>query len=175
MLVRTDVFQEVGGFDHRFDPYGPEDLDFSLRVYNAGYHALYVPRSVIFHDYNETLKKEKYHETYARHKTRHWFLLMRRHASIVEQLGFILLGAPYVLVRAIIREGRKGNLKAVRGLLSGLLDVWESPVREEEDATHGSGKLPDHSAEKRQSHGDSLLRPAISLRREGSRPGRDTL
>jgi GT2 family glycosyltransferase len=122
MMVRTDVFQELGGFDSTFDPFGPEDLDFSLRLQKAGYQALYVPQAVAYHVVSHTFG-EGYSEDYARHKSRHWFTFMRRHASPIQQFGFFMLGAPYLALRVMVREGRKGNLGAFRGLLRGILDL----------------------------------------------------
>lgn len=122
MMVRTDVFQELGGFDPTFDPFGPEDLDFSLRLREAGYRALYVPHAVAYHSVSHTFGAG-YSEDYARHKPRHWFTFMRRHASPAQQVGFFLLGAPYLTMRAILREGRKGNLGALRGLARGILGL----------------------------------------------------
>jgi GT2 family glycosyltransferase len=127
MLVRTDVFQELGGFDTAFDPYGPEDLDFGLRAVEAGYYGLYVPESVVFHETKpgRTFEGGQYTERYASHRTRHWFLFMRRHASRVQQLGFLLVGAPLLLGSLVVREGKKGNLlPALRGLLRGMLDSY---------------------------------------------------
>jgi GT2 family glycosyltransferase len=121
MMVRTDVFRELGGFDPTFDPFGPEDLDFSLRLQAAGYRALYVPQAVAYHSVSHTFGAG-YDEDYARHKSRHWFALMRRHASPLEQLGFFLLGAPRLAVGVMLREARRGNLGAVRGLFRGILD-----------------------------------------------------
>jgi GT2 family glycosyltransferase len=122
MMVRTDIFEELGGFDLTFNPFGPEDIDFSLRLKKAGYTALYVPTAVAYHIVSHTFGKG-YSEVYARHKSRHWFLFMRRHASIWQQLGFFLVGAPYMAVRVLIREGRKGNLQAFRGLIKGIVDL----------------------------------------------------
>jgi len=121
-LVKTDVFQQVGGFDPMFDPYGYEDLDFSLRVSSAGYYALYVPQALAYHEVTQTFENGNYTERYVSQKARNWFLFMRRHASIVEQLGFIFLGAPYSFGRTLIREARKGNVAAVAGVGRGLLD-----------------------------------------------------
>jgi GT2 family glycosyltransferase len=45
MMVRADIFQQLNGFDPLFGPFGPEDLDFSLRLQKAGYLALYIPQA----------------------------------------------------------------------------------------------------------------------------------
>lgn len=125
MMVRTDVFQQLGGFDTTFDPFGPEDLDFSLRLQKAGYVALYVPQAVAYHVVSHTFGGG-YSEDYARHKSRHWYLFMRRHASLLQQFGFFVLGIPYLGVRVLIREGKKGNLGAIRGLARGVFDLFKS-------------------------------------------------
>jgi GT2 family glycosyltransferase len=122
MMVRADVFQELGGFDSLFDPFGPEDMDFSLRLQKAGYLALYVPQAVGYHAVSHTFGKG-YSEEYARLKSRHWFKFMRRHATFAQQMGFFLVGAPYLALQVMIREGRKGNLGAIRGLFRGLFDL----------------------------------------------------
>jgi GT2 family glycosyltransferase len=121
MMVRTELFQELGGFDEVFSPFGPEDLDFSLRLQKAGYQSLYAPQAVAYHVVSHTFG-EGYSEEYARHKSRHWFTFMRRHATPVEKLGFFLIGLPYLTGRVILREGRRGNIKAIRGLAQGVLE-----------------------------------------------------
>lgn len=122
MMVRADIFNQLGGFDALFDPFGPEDLDFSLRLAKAGYQALYVPQAVAYHEVSHTFGGG-YSENYARHKSRHWLAFLQRHASPAEKLGFILLGAPYLVLRLMVREGRKGNLGAMRGWLRGASEA----------------------------------------------------
>lgn len=119
MMVRTDVFRDLGGFDERFSPYGPEDLDFSMRLQEAGWEAWYIPAAVGYHDYNHTFGASGYSEEYATHRARHWMQLMRRHASPLDWLGFIAVGVPLIAARVLVREGRKGNLGALRGLARG--------------------------------------------------------
>jgi hypothetical protein len=119
MMVRTDIFRELGGFDERFSPYGPEDLDFSMRLQKAGWEAWYIPAAVGYHDVNHTFGAAGYSEDYATHRARHWLQLMRRHASPLDWLGFILVGVPVIAARVLVREGRKGNLAALRGLARG--------------------------------------------------------
>jgi GT2 family glycosyltransferase len=120
MMVRADLFQALGGFDPLFDPFGPEDLDFSLRLQQACYLALYVPQAVGYHAVSHTFGKG-YTETYARHKSRHWLAFMRRHATWPQKVGFFTLGAPYLFLRLLLREGRRGNLRALRGIFRGIL------------------------------------------------------
>lgn len=121
MMVRSDIFTELGGFDGKFDPFGPEDLDFSLRLQKAGYQALFAPQAVAYHAVSHTFGAG-YSEDYARHKARHWITFLRRHGNPIQRLGFYLLGAPYLAVRITAREARRGNLSAIRGILRGLLD-----------------------------------------------------
>jgi GT2 family glycosyltransferase len=127
MMVRADVFQQLDGFDTTFGHLGPDDLDFSLRLSKAGYKALYVPKAVAYHKVSHTFGRD-YNENYARLKTHNWFIFMRRHAPIPQILGFFLIGAPYLTVRLVIREGKKGNLGAVRGLARGMFDYLKSTV-----------------------------------------------
>jgi GT2 family glycosyltransferase len=122
MMVLASIFNQLGGFDSLFDPFGPEDLDFSLRLVKAGYQALYVPQAVAYHQVSHSFGQD-YSENYARHKSRHWLAFLQRHASPLEKLGFFVIGAPYVLVRGILREGRRGNLGAMRGWLRGVSEA----------------------------------------------------
>jgi GT2 family glycosyltransferase len=127
MMVRTDLFERLNGFDPIFDPFGPEDLDFSLRLRKAGFRALYVPRALAYHAVSHTFG-EGYPEEYARHKSRHWFTFMRRHATFAQHIGFFLYGVPVLSMRVVLREGRKGNLAAIRGLIKGVLDFSKSSI-----------------------------------------------
>jgi GT2 family glycosyltransferase len=129
MMVRAARFDQLGGFDPIFDPFGPEDLDFSLRLQKAGYKALYVPEAVGYHEVSHTFGSG-YTEEYARSKSKHWLRLMRRHASATDWIGFLLLGAPRAFLRMIVREARRGNLRALLGTVRGVFDVSASrPAR----------------------------------------------
>lgn len=119
MLVRAGVFEAVGGFDPGYDPYGFEDLDFSLRVKEAGYRCIYIPQAVMYHSPTQTFESGEYSPKYARQKAKNWYRFVQRHASPVEKAGFWLIGVPVRLVVAFVREARRGNLGAAAGLLSG--------------------------------------------------------
>ena len=121
MMVRRDLFEQLGGFDAIFDPFGPEDADFSLRLQKAGYEALYTPQAVAYHEVSHTFGKG-YSEEYARLKSRHWRTFMGRHASPAQRFAFYAIGTPYLGLKVFIREARRGNLGAIRGIIRGLFD-----------------------------------------------------
>lgn len=118
MMVRTDLFVELDGFDETFNPFGPEDLDFSLRLQERGYEAWYIPEAMAFHDVNHTVGAG-FSEDYAALRSRHWLRLMRRHATALDWIGFFVIGIPSIALRVLFREGRKSNLGALRGLIRG--------------------------------------------------------
>jgi GT2 family glycosyltransferase len=121
MMVRRDVFELLNGFDTIFNPFGPEDADFSLRLQKAGYTALYVPQAVAYHEVSHTFGKG-YSEEYARYKSRHWRTFMGRHATPAQKLSFYAIGVPYLGAKVFVREARRGNLGAIRGIVRGLFD-----------------------------------------------------
>ncbi len=52
LLVRKDMFQELGGFDTRYIPSCYEDADLCMGVRTKGYKVLYQPKAVIYcHEY----------------------------------------------------------------------------------------------------------------------------
>ena len=49
LMIRSDLFRELGGFDPRYAPAYCEDSDLCLAVRNAGYRVLYQPKSEVVH------------------------------------------------------------------------------------------------------------------------------
>jgi GT2 family glycosyltransferase len=129
MMVRARLFEALGGFDPLFDPFGPEDLDFSLRLQAGGHKALYIPTAVALHAVNHTYDGGNYSASYARSKARHWLRFLGRHGTLPQKLGFFLVGAPIIAVRMILRELRKGNPGAIFGSLRGMFEALQGPKR----------------------------------------------
>jgi len=129
MMVRTELFQELGGFDAVFDPFGPEDIDFSLRLRKRGYGALYIPTAVAYHAVSHTFEGGGYSTIYARSKARHWLRLLRRHGSVSQKIGFALIGAPLIAMRLTLREALRGNPGALIGSARGLLEALRESMR----------------------------------------------
>jgi GT2 family glycosyltransferase len=122
MMVRTEVFRDLGGFDSAFDPFGPEDLDFSLRLQKAGHRAMYIPQAMAYHQVTHTFEGGGYSARYARVKARHWLRFLKRHGSLGQKIAFGTVGAPLIIGRMAFRELRKGNPGALVGSLRGVID-----------------------------------------------------
>jgi GT2 family glycosyltransferase len=129
MIVRTDVFQELDGFDEVYGYLGPDDLDFSLRITKAGYDVWYVPTAVAYHEVSHTYSPD-YNEVYARQKAKNWFVFLRRHAPLHKRLGFYCIGIPYLALGVFARQARGKNLRAFRGLTRGMFDYLKSSPRQ---------------------------------------------
>jgi len=109
-MARRKVIEKCGGFDSQFNPYGPEDLDFSLRVKEEGYSFRYVPKSIVYHKGNKT-GFGGYNAEYAALKGQNLRKFLKRHASTLQWYCFHLL-LPLLGLRTIFREVTKGNFKA---------------------------------------------------------------
>ena len=116
-LARRAVIDACGGFDPAFNPYGPEDLDFSLRARNAGFSFRYVPTSIVYHKGNKT-GFGGYTPEYALIKGRNLRKFMKRHATTWQRLFFNAI-LPFVAVGILIRQAARGNPKAPLQLIRG--------------------------------------------------------
>ena len=60
MLLRKEIFDEVGGFDTDFDPTCYEDADFSFAIKNAGYKLAYSPYLGVIHTPHQTTQNGEF-------------------------------------------------------------------------------------------------------------------
>ncbi|GAB4418265.1 MAG: glycosyltransferase [Thermodesulfovibrionales bacterium] len=49
IMIRRDLWEEIGGFDTRFEPAYFDDADLAFEVRRRGYKVVYQPRSVVIH------------------------------------------------------------------------------------------------------------------------------
>lgn len=56
MVIRTDVYREVGGFDDRYLQFF-EDVDLGWRLWVLGYRVRYVPTSLVYHRHQDTVEQ----------------------------------------------------------------------------------------------------------------------
>jgi len=78
MMIRKEVYDNVGGFDEDFFMYG-EDLDLSYRIQKAGYKVYYVHETQIIHYKGESTKRSSIDETKVFYDAMHLFV--RKHLS----------------------------------------------------------------------------------------------
>lgn len=69
MLVRREVFDEVGGFDERYR-YPFEDADFGWRMNVMGYGVVYEPRAVARHHLSSTMGRDSHRQIYLYERNR---------------------------------------------------------------------------------------------------------
>jgi len=57
LMIRREVFEELGGFDEQFHPLWFEDVDFCWRAREMGYRMCYTPDAVAKHTGRHSLEK----------------------------------------------------------------------------------------------------------------------
>ncbi len=72
MLIRREVFKEIGLFDEDFFAFG-EDIDFSFRARLAGFRVLYVPNAKLYHSVRSTAAPDQ--TLYWYHRNLVWILV----------------------------------------------------------------------------------------------------
>nr|WP_296751207.1 glycosyltransferase family 2 protein [Thioalkalivibrio sp.] len=127
MMVRAGLFSELGGFDGLFNPFGPEDLDFSLRLQEHGFQALYDPRAVALHEVGHTYDRAtRCAKTYARSRTEVWLRFLRRHGTPAQRAGFFVIGTPLFAARLAYRELSRGDFGAAVDSLRGMFEAFRT-------------------------------------------------
>ena len=86
MLVRREVFEEMGGFDAGY-PVAFNDLDFCLRLGQAGYRLLYTPHAELTHFESVSRGQSGYSHDFQLFLSRWWDLLQRDDPCYNPNLG----------------------------------------------------------------------------------------
>jgi len=114
--MRKDDYLELGGFDERFFSY-MEDTEFSWRAHAKGFKILYVPKSIVYHDYELRVPPKKIY-----HLEKGRYIILRKYLTWRE----VLLMLPSLLVTEIltwgysILNGVKGVKFKIRGMKDGI-------------------------------------------------------
>lgn len=120
VLINRDVLFATSGFDEDFLVYF-EEVDFCLRVHQAGFLIYYVPAARMWHK----VGSESRSPWIARQWNRSKILLYRKHSRGLHRWLLIGYAVAYALFRAIRPKPGKGNrgplLDALRGMREGLL------------------------------------------------------
>lgn len=126
VLARREVIERVGPFDEAFFPPAWEDVDLALRVRRAGYTIVYEPTAVVEH-VGGVLGRGPIGERESA-KVSNWFLLMRKHATLREKIGF----AARLPMRATARivAGLRDDPRRLGAWFRGVLGAHADDERE---------------------------------------------
>jgi GT2 family glycosyltransferase len=114
VLARREALERCGGFDERYNPYGWEEVDLSLRVREAGYAIRYVPSAMCWHAGGTPGRGHRV-ARYERGKISNYLQLMWRHATAWQWLGFFTV-LPIQGARLLAAQLWSVNGSIVRGI-----------------------------------------------------------
>ena len=120
--VRRALFDQLGGFDEHYSPYGWEDADFCLRAKNAGYKVCYAPDAIVIH--KGTRIGRGPNAVYERSKMKHYSYLLRQHTNFLQKCTCavcIPLRGLYVIGKMVSKGHARVVFSQLRGFFEGLL------------------------------------------------------
>lgn len=110
LLVRTDCYKQLSGWDETFFLYS-EETDFSLRAADAGWLTVYEPTAVVTHIGGQSGQSERTHAMQIVNRVR---LYARRHREVASWAYFFLAVLSEV---SWLARGKKESRAAIRALL----------------------------------------------------------
>jgi GT2 family glycosyltransferase len=121
-LISKKVLKNIGNFDNKFNPYGWEDIDFSLRAGKKNYKILYNPKAIIYHKGGKASRTELVSE-YESSKVKNYFYLLKKHAGFLHLLSLTII-LPLRLIAFAVHELLQGKFdvllyqfKGIKGIL----------------------------------------------------------
>jgi len=128
--IRRDLFEALGGFDETFFLY-MEDTDLSWRARLAGYRCLYVPQSIVHHDYRLRFGP---HKTFLQERNRYLMLLKSLRWRTLPLLPALLLAEVVTWGFVLLRERRHltNKLRAYAWIVGHWGQIMESRRRTQE-------------------------------------------
>jgi hypothetical protein len=105
MMVRREVYEQVGGLDEEFFMYG-EDLDWCYRIQQAGWKNCYVHSTQIIHYKGESTKRSNLDEIRTFYQAMHLFVM--KHLSRSHIFAWLLrfaisISSRIAMLRALLR------------------------------------------------------------------------
>ncbi|MCW2746626.1 MAG: glycosyltransferase [Mycobacterium sp.] len=128
LLLRTEAFDAVGGFDPSFWMYF-EDLDLGARLTDAGWQNVYVPTAVVAHEGGHASRRTPK------------LMLKAHHRSAYLYLSRVYAGPQHLLTRLVLRAGL-----ALRYLVATLPGTVGAKVGEGARPTRPGSALPAEAA-----------------------------
>lgn len=112
--MRKNDYFELGGFDESFFAY-MEDTELSWRAHSKGFKILYVPTSIVYHDYELKVPPNKIY-----HLERGRYIILRKYLTWKE----LLLMLPSLVVTEILTWGYSilNGIEGVKFKIKGMKD-----------------------------------------------------
>lgn len=119
MLIPAQILQSAGMLDEAFFAYC-EDIDFSLRIRNAGFRLRYVPEARLWHGSTKPTNRTRT-AAYRYLSTRNNLWVVRKHGSRLE-IAVCLCIQPFRSMFRIISITTTGQWNALSAELKGVVD-----------------------------------------------------
>lgn len=122
-LISNELIIKVGIFDEKFNPYGWEDVDLSLRARAKGFKIFYNHKAIVYHKGGKKGRGKAINE-YEFSKSKNYFCLIRKHWNIFQLLilGIIL---PVRVLMIITKELSGGEFKTISAQFRGILSLFK--------------------------------------------------
>jgi GT2 family glycosyltransferase len=128
-LISQELINQVGIFDEKFNPYGWEDVDLSLRAKQKGFRIFYNYKAVIYHKGGKKGRGKAVRD-YEFSKSKNYFYLIRKHANFFQLLTIIIV-LPFRLLSIIFKEIISGETKTLSAQIGGFFSLFGRKLKEE--------------------------------------------
>ena len=114
--MRRDEYLELGGFNENFFTYS-EDAEFSWRAHAKGFKILYVPTSVVYHDYTLNVPPQKIY-----HLEKGRYIILRKYLTARQRLAILpsLVMSEILTWGYAVLNGPSGIKFKLKGIIEGL-------------------------------------------------------
>jgi len=124
-LISRELINQVGIFDEKFNPYGWEDVDLSLRARQKGFKIFYNHKAVIYHKGGKKGRGKAIDE-YEFSKSNNYFYLIKKHSNLF-QLLVLCCVLPARIMTIAVKELFKGEFKTLSAQVRGILSLFKQP------------------------------------------------
>jgi GT2 family glycosyltransferase len=124
-LISKELINQVGIFDEKFNPYGWEDVDLSLRARQKGFKIFYNHKAVIYHKGGKKGRGKAINE-YEFSKSNNYFYLIKKHSNLFQLLVLCCVLPARIMIIAV-KELFKGEFKTISAQVRGILSLFKQP------------------------------------------------
>jgi GT2 family glycosyltransferase len=134
ILIRTQIFQEIGFFDENLFMYG-EEVDFCWRARQAGFRLAAIPAARMWHKVSASANREQSRSRYLRTRNQtHFYRKYGHHLQIPPMLVFTFLR----LIKISVGDLLQGRQMLIPPMVHGWIDGWLGrPLRMEDGYGRG--------------------------------------